>query len=113
MDLTVKQLSIVLGISPHKIYRLINEKKIPHRRVAAGKRRVIRFDREALRRWLSEAKGEIGKIKIPEDALERLARMDRNVSPLEMERIVTEIRKIKREIDKIPKIRQGGDKNTP
>ena len=111
MDLTVKQLSIFLNIPRHKIYRLLRNGKIPHKRVNRGKRSVIRFEREALCRWLADAKGQIGSIRIPEDAVERLNRTDGQVSPLEMERIVTEIRKIKQEIDKIPKIRKGGDRS--
>jgi len=106
MDLTVKQLSIVLGISSHRIYRLLRQGKIPHKRVNAGKRSVIRFERDTLHRWLADAKGQIGRAKIPEDAVERLSRIDPQISPLDMERIVTEIRKIKREIEKIPKIRK-------
>lgn len=106
MDLSVKQVSFALNIPAHRIYRLLRNGKIPHKRVSRGKRRIIRFEREALHRWLSDSKGQIGGIKIPKEALDRLARMESAMSPLEMERIVTEIRKIKHEIEKIPKIRR-------
>ena len=56
--LTVKELSEYLGIPRHTIYCWISMRKIPF--VKMG--RLVRFDIEAIQKWVQQRKVEVHKI---------------------------------------------------
>ena len=47
--MTIQQVADLLGLSMHTLYKMVNQRRIPHVKVG----RLLRFDREKLDEWLS------------------------------------------------------------